>query len=447
MATRPRTYFVDFADLESKMTAPDAGKPSPRKTGRRMLTSVDAEAKKVRSNSQDAAKAVLAWVSGIVEHEGDTDLNAVLAKCLRPGPNTQRVSYAAIAEEIGRTMNVQLSPKRIKTAIGQLRKVRESKMQQMPPQNIRQKLIDLHDRLEADFAALTGNASEEQTIMRREIALQVLTAVRKAASRLIENDFGEGIPDAIDIDELEGRFLDFVRDIVNDKPGDSLHQQLRRLLITLGEYDGATEYDMRLVVEGSRVVNALQSPDSLPGVMAQLNVLVAGRHLLDSELYVAEMTRLAELAHSLQDAAGTKTLLNWIRRLPEDQRIPSPNRVASYCLNNASTHLLERVFRGESADPETALVKAAQYIDSMKLHDGGFDLLKTTEVIRLAVLAHQTGDSAPVRDHFKALGEEKSIALIQDLIRYENSAKIVAAARDHAIAALPALRNQIINIR
>ena len=456
---RPRTFFVDWADLEAKMTTPPAASADrPKAAGsasgrRRILRSVEAEVEPVRRNVKDAAQAVLTWVAAVMDDRDQINLNDVLDRCLRPGPDIERVNYAAMAEQIKKTTGVSISAKRVKTAICNLRTCNRNKAVDMNEPTLKQKLDTLHQRLEANYAALTDTEAPDDRVLSRSIATEVLGAVRAAAGHLIENAYGEGIPEEIDIDWLEGRFLDFVRQMVTsgqaaDK-STPLAGDLRQLLMALGDFDGGTECNMRLVVDGSRVVADLAGPDSLPGLMAQLNVLVAGRYLLDSELYCAELSRLADAAAELHDDAETKTFMNWVRRLPEDQRLPSPTRVSSYCLNNAATHIFERLFlnQWDAAETDRWLAEARRCLDEMRNSDSGFRLIRTTQLIHLTVVAKLTDDAGEVHDFFTSLGESKGLEAIQDLIRYDNCTPIIEAARQHAIDALPELKHQLIYVQ
>ena len=392
----------------------------------------------------------MTWVAAILEDRHETDLNDVLDRCLRPGPDIERVNYAALAEQIGRTTGVVLSAKRVQTAIHHLRQCDGNKAVATNPSPLKQKLDALHRQLEANYAALTDAGAAPDDPSRREIAVAVLGAVRAAAGHLIDNAYGEGIPDQIDLDALEGRFLDFVREMVRQgplsDPATPLARDLRQLLVDLGQFDGSTEDLMRLVVDGSHVVASLAGPDSLAGLMAQLNVLVAGRYLLDSELYCAELLRLSAAATALHDDPATRSLMNWVRRLDEAQRLPSPLRAASYCLNNAATHIFARLYRGEwpESEADAWLTKAEWCLDEMRRRDSGFRLIQTTQVIHLTVTAKLTGDDAAIKSAFTAMGPTKALAVLQDLIKYDNCSEVIQAAREHAVAALPELRHQLI---
>ena len=458
-AQRPKTFFVDWHDLETKLTTPaaalgnsSAAGNASRRAGRRILRSVDAEVKPVRRNVKDAAQAVLTWVAAVMDDRDEVNLNDVLDRCLRPGPDVEQVNYAAMAEQITATTGVSMSAKRVQTAISHLRMCNGKKAAEMNQPTLKQKLDSLHQRLEANYSTLTDAEAPDDVTLRRSIGTEVLGAVRAAAGHLIENSYGEGVPEEIDIDWLEGKFLDFVREMVRTgRAADQstpLAVDLRQLLVSLGDFDGGTECNMRLVVDGGRVVADLMGPESLPGLMGQLNVLVAGRYLLETELYCAEMLRLAADAADLQDDAETKRYMNWVRRLPEDQRLPSPIRVSSYCLTNAATHILARLYLGQwqGAEIDRWLAEAGRCLDQMRSRDSGFRLIATTQVMHLTVVAKLTGAPDLVRDHFTSLGGPKTLAVIEDLIKYDNCAEIIEAARQHAVAALPELKHRLIYV-
>jgi hypothetical protein len=137
-----------------------------------------------------------------------------------------------------------------------------------------------------------------------------------------------------------------------------------------------------------------------------------------------------------------------VRRLPEDTRVPSPIRVASYCHNNATTHILERLYTGEIADDvDHWLDKARWCFDQIAARDSGFELIKTTHVLFLLVEAKRSGDPSPVEAHFKSLGRTKTLDVLHALMRFDNSADLVDAARKHAVAALPEIKHQLIYVR
>jgi hypothetical protein len=205
---------------------------------------------------------------------------------------------------------------------------------------------------------------------------------------------------------------------------------------------------MHLVLAGARVVIGLAGAESLPGVLAQLNVAVVGREMLGSELYRSELLRLAEAALKLHEDEPTKRLLRRVRRLPEDRRLPSPLRVRSYSLNNAATHILERLFTGELADDDGRLLRKARWcIDQMRRRDGAFALIDATRAIDAATGAQLTGDGGPAVDLFRAWGRQRSLSVLRHVVAYDNCPALVEAVRRHALSAIPDLRFALICVR
>ncbi|MEM6854784.1 MAG: hypothetical protein AAF593_10295 [Planctomycetota bacterium] len=468
---RWRTVFVDGTILDSTTPSFDDDTATASQPTTRPITRLDDEVAGVRKNVQDSARAVLAWLSAVVAHEGKTDLDDILDRCLRPGPDIERVNYAAMADDIFRVTGVELSAKRVQTAVTHLRAAREKQAAQaldeaVPARDeLAERLAELDARLRDNFASLTADETSTHAALRREMGTAVLTAVRSAAGRVIDRDFGEGIPDTVNLQALEGRFLGFVRDTLRQQAACGLapspsnaEQDLRRLLITLADHDATAEADMKLVMHGSAVVASLLGVDSLPGVMAQLNVLVSGRGLIDTDLYVAEMVRLGNLAESLRDDAATKTHMNWVRRLPEDQRLPSPIRVASYCRSNATTRLLDKLYAGDlepdaialadaTQPPRTYLQLAVDTHDRMLALDGGFTLTLTTQLLRHVVVAHLTGDPADAIGYLEALGQAKALDRLEALIKFDNNDELVAEAQQLVVQVYPALKRQLVCVR
>ncbi len=478
---RYRTRFVDGAMLESTPApaANDAGRAATP-PGLRVVGRVDDAASAVRANVRDAARAVLTWLAATVGHRGADGLDAVLDRCLRPGPDVERINYSALAAEVSRVTGAKLSAKRVQTAVTHLRKAQRRQRREAAADAAQpapgDPVAGLDRRLRQDFDELAAGDAAAGERLRREVGLEVLTAVRAAAGRLIDRDFGEGIPAALDLRAAEGRFLRFLRGSLagggggkvpgaeaGEVPGAAggLGLILRQLMVTLAEHReiGRAEADMKLVLHGARVVTALCGEASLPGVMAHLNVMVAGRDLADTDLYVAEMLRLAGLAEALHDDAATATLMHHVRRLPEGRRLPSPLRVASYARSNAATRLYDRIHRGEldphapalaappstrDAGPLTYLQLAHQTHDAMLARDGGFTLTLTTELLRHVVTARVTGDAAPLEAYLARLGEAKALDRLEALIRYENNDALVAEARAHVVRVWPGLQNQLI---
>jgi len=455
-AQRPQTFYVDFAKLEASSSAcarSQTAQPSASRPGR--VTTVAAEVSVLRQNVQDAARAVLTWLSSVTQHDHEDSIDVVLNRCLRPGPDVSRLNYAALADEINRALGVQLSAKRVQTAIRHLRQAadpaNDPKPDPKPQPTLAERFEGLSHRLQENHDALVYEQRAAGKALHRSVAHDVLCVLRNAAGRLIENGFGEGIPDHVDLDATRERFLVFVHRAVKEGVGvgtggdrqSTLRQDLSRLLLALNDYDASADADMQLVVAGARIVADLAGPGSLPGLMARLNVLMVGRPMLDTDFFVAQMLKLAEAAGELVNDTPTRNYMGWVRHQPLDRQTPSPNRVRSYCLNNAATHILQRLVAGELAGGQW--FQTAQHcFDTMKKHDRGFQLLKTTEAIMLSTLAELTGSDQAVREFFDRLGSDKSLDLLTDLRRYDNSDALNRLVRTYAVSVHPDINGQLL---
>lgn len=444
---RPKTLYVDFAQLEATVSGPDAlrvyRRPAQAPSARpNRVTTVDNEVDGLRRNVKDAARAVLTWLASVTRHDDPAnpiDLDRVLDKCLRPGADTTAVNYTALAEEVNRTLGTDISPKRIQTAIRHLRDAASTDARLKADKHARHtpthatRFDALYTQLRTNHDRLISEQDGGGHTLRRAVAHDVLAVLRSSASRLIECGFGEGIPEHVDLDATRQRFLAFVRRAIKQDHTNnhSLRDDLTKLLSALHDHDDTAEADMQLVTAGVSVVADLAGPDSLAGLMARLNLLMVGRPMLESDFFVDQMLELADTAGSLINDRATQTDMAWIRLQPEDRRTPSPNRVRSYCLNNAATHILQRLHTGELTGGRW-FATAQKCYETMKHHDRGFQLIKTTEAIMLCVLADLTTNTAPARDLFQKLGRDKSLDLLRDLARFDNSEALNRLVRRHA---------------
>jgi len=453
-AQRPQTFYVDFAKFEAA-SAVRAGSQASRVRAARpgRVSTVEAEVADLRRNVQDAARAVLTWLSGVTQHDHEDSLDGILDRCLRPGPDVSRLNYAALADEINRSLGVQLSAKRVQTAIRHLRCAAEptSDLKPNPSKSrlLAQRFEALSERLQINHDALLREHDTAGKALHRSVAHDVLCVLRNAAGRLIENGFGEGIPDQIDLDGTRERFLAFVHGVVRQGTGggvdnqSTLRDDLARLLSALNGYDATADADMQLVIAGASVVSDLMGPGSLPGLMARLNVLMVGRPMLETDFFVAQMLKLADAAGELVHDTPTRNYMGWVRHQSEDRQTPSPNRVRSYCLNNAATHILQRLVTGELAGGRW-FETAQRCFETMKKHDRGFQLLRTTEAIMLSTVAELTGSDQAVRDFFERLGSPQSLGLLADLRRYDNSDALNRLVRTYAVSVYPELQGQLL---
>ncbi len=465
---RPRTIYVDFAKLESSPAGTDAihaYKPaaSLKTSGRTggsggkgtRVTTVEDEVNGLRVNVQDAARAVLTWLASVTQHDTDSNLDRILDRCLRPSADASEVNYSALAGEINQSLNMDLSAKRVQTAI---RHLREAANSSKASANGTTKAIDaqptmtqrfdaLYAKLQTNHDRLLHGLTQADHAFRRAMAHDVLGVLRASASRLIDRSFGEGIPQHVDLDATRQRFLVFIQHAADRGLGtddsSTLNEDMAKLLSALRDHDGSAEADMQLVVTGANIVADLAGPDSLPGLMARLNILMVGRPMLETDFFITQMLTLADAAGQLIDDKPTRAYMGWVRHQPNDRQTPSPNRVRSYCLNNAATHILQRLHTGKLTGAHW-FDTAQQCFDTMKKHDRGFQLLKTTEAIMLCVLAELTDNTEPARDFFNRLGRDKSLDLLCDLRKFDNSDALNRLVRRGAIAVHPSLKGQLL---
>ena len=437
----PKTLYVDFARLEACMSreavhqlnVPAAARS--RKRAKR-VTTVNHEVADLRRNVKDAAKAVLQWLASVTQHDGRADLDRVLDQCLRPGSDTTAVNYTALAQHVNQTLGTDFSPKRIQTAVRHLRQAVAQDSADATPatdhQALSQRFDQLIDSLHENHAALLRQGDGGGHVLRRAVAHDVLSVLRHAAGRLIECGFGQGIPQEVDLDATRERFLAFVRHTPAGSD-QSLRTDIDRLLKALENHDGSNEADTQLVIAGVCVVADLVGPDSLFGILARLNLVMVARPMIESDLFIQRMTRLADAAGRLIHDRATQTDMAWVRLLPEDRHTPGPNRLRSYCLNNAATHILQRLHTGE-LQGNHYFAAAQDCYATMHRSDRGFKLLKVTEAIMLSVLADLTGNATPADEMFRKLGRAGTLQLLTDLARYDNSPALNQLVRDRANA-------------
>ncbi|MCC6680816.1 MAG: hypothetical protein IT445_07925 [Phycisphaeraceae bacterium] len=442
-ARRYRTVFVD-PDL-LRHAADRRTHDTPRDHAVRLI-GVERHVAGVRRNVRDAARAVLVWLASVMEQQ-DGDLNALLNDCLRPGPDAAGLNYAALTEKVNACCGCNLSAKRVRTAVENLRHVSAdtARRNHTPSSSLVERLAQTRRRLAANYDQLIAAETPHRAEVRRAIGTELLAALRLAAHRLIEKPYAEELSAAFDPPALEGRLLAFVRDAVKHQPLE-LEGDLQRILRSLGRADQTPESDMAIVVASAKAVCGLLGPDSLPGVLAQLNVLVVGRDMLGTPLYVSELARLAELAEALHSDRAAQQYQNWARRLDESARVPTAIRVASFARNNLATHILQRLITQAIKDVATYLPLAESAIEAMRRSDGSFRLLPVTQAIHATALAELGIDERVVHEMFSTMEVDAATQLLADLADFDSSRAVVQAVRRRAIEAQPALRFRLIAV-
>lgn len=440
---RPRLVTVDAAVLDAVVATDD--RPADRRTTKATVVAVDEAVGGLRADVRDAARAVLTWLAVVTDHRAivgttrrhreDGGLDRVLRRCVRPGTGLDGLDYTALADEVWRTTNTRLSPKRVQTAIRHLREARIELNHQVS----RPKSASLPERAPLLDALDRTPAGADSPAERWALAADVLAAVRSAVSRLITHDFAEGVePGAMPEAELAARFAAF------DADADPAWRHT--LIDALTRHDGTGEADVRLVLAGAAAVRRLAGSGTLVDTVAQLNVAVAGRDLTDTPTYLRRMLRVARLADRVARDPASKTELNRARRQADaDHRLPSPTRVMSYALNNAATRAIERAFLGEVAADrvDRHLQLAAAAIARMQRRDSGFQLIPATRALHATVAGQHRGTA----DAFwQTIPADKAAALLADIARFDNCRPLVDAVFADARRTHPAAADAVIRV-
>lgn len=441
---RPRVRFCDFSKLEAVLAREGhvawndevGGKGS---TGlRRRVLDVEREVAPIRADVQDAARAVLTWLAAVSDAAGSTDLNAVVSRCLKPGPDVLRVDYAALAREIADHTGHELSPKRVKTAIRHLRHAHDtdhngSMSNQSPAVNVIDELQHVECLTPGDDASV-------------DLAVRVLREVRQAVGRLIPYDYTESADRSVDTAALRGLFA-----LDAKASATTLRAAAMPVRVALEHHDATIAADMQLVLAGVNLVTELAGPSSLPGVMAKLNRAVGGRDLVSHSAYVGVMLDLADEADALHQDAETERLLRRLGRDDERLRLPRPRRLASFALNNAATRIIHRTFTGDIAGLE-CLQLAESFIERMERSDSGFELLPGTRAMLLTVRANHPDQaserseraSEKLHDWLRQRGERRCREMLETLSKHESCRLLVDAVRRETQSVWPGVSESLI---
>ena len=92
------------------------------------------------------------------------------------------MNYAAVAAQVNRCLNVELSAKQVKTAIEHLRRGQRDRVKSMPNNDLQQQLESLLNQLRTNHAALVQADRSAHVDLDRDVAVSVLSAVRAAAT-------------------------------------------------------------------------------------------------------------------------------------------------------------------------------------------------------------------------------------------------------------------------
>lgn len=291
--------------------------------------------------------------------------------------------------------------------------------------------VEILDRIRIVFDRLNDNyevlvASDKSATgrqLREQSALEIINLVRGAASRVLPAEYGAGIRDT-DVRELEGILLEFATRMQRESksPPGTLATDLTRLLQLLGSYNSkCVADDLAIVESGSRVVIDLVGQRHHCGLLAQLNVIVVLRDALPWNDYVDEMQRLATAAIQLRNDDETKRFGSWMRhKLTPEDRLPSPGRLASYCLGNLVFRSLDAILALEATD----LSQVRTAILQVRKQDGSFEQLPWYELAVAAVTCARTEDSSEIKAVICNRGKDAIMQTISQILKHVDYQRI-----------------------
>lgn len=374
------------------------GKRNSKKiAGRRVinpvLTSAEAEARE-KSSGQEAA--IVRFFNNVLTGEDRRD---EFENCLCTRKGESRLDYDKVTEYFQEKHGILLAKGQVKCAVSNLRASMKKHIDEMTKKQVGvanriQDVLSLLNGLHGDLVQLDPLGQTQ----RDHAAISILNLVRAVVSHILPADFAENVQDA-DLDEIEGMILNFARSLpANDKEQASDFQLLRkdvaRLLQVLQDYDVESHSDDLEIVEiGTRVIIDLVGQDHLCGLFAQLNIIVTIRELITASDYASEMSRLATKATELHKDEQTARLRRRISKLPEEDRLPSPIRLASYCRGNFIFRSLAGCLVGEMNNLEEVQVA----IETVKSLDSGFEEIASWEIAYAAVAETLSFDSVKIK--------------------------------------------------
>ncbi|MEM7576535.1 MAG: hypothetical protein AAF328_03585 [Planctomycetota bacterium] len=456
-----RTVYVDPRDLLDLGQAdpPTHASNNPAASPFRLTADTRAALlQAIRADVRDAADAVLTWLDYALQNFRDDargqDPHALLDAILRPGPDPAAIQRPALCAAVAEHTGVELSPKRLATALRHLQCTDAFNAKAGPRRG--------PDRTSPTPGRTQTSEPTSDLSDPRPLALGLLAALRQAVGRRTDRDYADALPDEpIAAETLEADTLNYLRGALPGAP--KVHPartSLHDLLLTLAPLTApdapspTADSDLQLVLHAAPALAALLGPDSLPATLAHLNTLVMLRDHVAPPVYLAEMLRLTHHPASLKTDADTAALHRFAKRhaLPN---LPGATRVASYAAVNACTRLLQQLFDGH-LDPDTpidvppswkhpdrtelqAFPLATALLKHLETTDAGFTLTPTTRLLFHTVQAHRIGDPEPALAHVRKLGPTKTTQRLAALADHDNHDEMIAATAALAQRALPQL--------
>ncbi|WP_131818237.1 hypothetical protein, partial [Planctopirus hydrillae] len=329
---------------------------------------------------------------------GYASVQEVVKKCLMHGDSVD-LDYSGLASLMRQFFpGLSMTPQRAQAALEAL--LMTIDQTESPAEEFSRRIERLYETLNRRHVDLTANEGEHNRVLREEVALEILALVRMAASALLPHFYGEGLSEeGSDLDQIESKFLDFLKGLQTSNQEviaeSSFASDLRAFHQVLHRYDPnetdaetQDEFHTKILFLGSRLVVSLLGINSVEAQLALLNGLQVAKSALPLTDYIRLCQQVIDRCEQVRaNGVEMARLEQRNGRLPRNQRVPGPRRVASYSRFNLATLLLHRLVAGEleesGGDPQPAelLAMVEKHLQAIRSTDGGLPSLRAAELM------------------------------------------------------------------
>ncbi len=416
--------ILDQLDLPAQW-APNSEPGTPDRSGDHLRVVVRRTRTRV-PKKKECAHALL----NALEKFDRIDMDGVM------GDKRSELSWNGLSEAIQNKLGLRFSTGQLKRAIVVLQKALpdDEGDSDMDMTSLVSKVVN---QVESVAEALAGGSNDMQ-VKQEDLAVLIANLQRLAASRLIVSPWSDNLSQS-DLNDIERQSFNWIRELSDQ--GDALQNSdvagvLREFLLCLQRYDESVNADFEMTASAGRMVMSLVGPASPLGVMAQHTMLLPLKGVLSLEVYTAEERRIAGEAEALQKTEATSAFMRRNHALPEEQRVPSPQRLASYALSAAASRILHAIAEesDEVGDPRQLFEEAATDLKRIRHlnQDTEYPLLPVAELELLLAGAKCLGEVEPLVLFARRTQPETVRSLCDLILEYEDSEAVRALLDEEA---------------
>lgn len=292
------------------------------------------------------------------------------------------------------------------------------------------KMRDGIARIEESAQRLAEQGELDDT-NRERLAQNLITLQRTVTERLLVNGSGDGIASEVDTDKTEAQVFETLAPI--EHGDDVLARNVKAILLGISRYDGTPDADFDLNLSAGRLAINLVGLRNPIAPLAQLNMILPLKHMMKLAAFHADMLGLADVCEDIHRDPSCRAFVDRARKRSGAERLPSPLRIASYCLVDGATLVLHHVL-AEGADPCLWLPRVQEDVERIRRNgDGHYKLVPMTEMLLLVVDAETApGPERPrkkalLERRIKELGEKGVKKLAKLTLQCEDSDELVDA--------------------